>query len=143
MQLQGIELAMSLAYHPQTNGQIEVVNKSLEQYLRAFAADKPTAWIDWLPLAKYWFNTNFHNSTKTNPFEALYGYLPPRLMDYVLGTTRVEAVDMHLRSRQQILSLLKHNLVLAQERMKLQTNKHRSERSFEVGGMGVFEAATL
>ena len=54
-------------------------------------------------------------------------------MDYVLGTTRVEAVDVHLKSRHQILSLLKHNLVLAQERMKLQTDKHRSEKSFEVG----------
>ena len=41
MQLQGIELAMSSAYHPQTDGQTEVMNKSLEQYLRAFAADKP------------------------------------------------------------------------------------------------------
>ena len=53
MQLQGIELAMSSAYHPQTDGQTEVVNKSLEQYLRAFAADKPTACVDWLPLAEY------------------------------------------------------------------------------------------
>ena len=86
-----------------------------------------------MPLAKYWFNTNFHTSTKTNTLEALYGYLPPRLMDYVLGTTRVEAVDVHLKSRHQILSLLKHNLVLAQERMRLQTDKHRSEKSFEVG----------
>ena len=99
MQLQGIELAMSSAYYPQANGQTEVVNKSWEQYLRAFAADKPTTWVDWLSLAEYWFNTNFHTSTKTTPFEALYGYPPPRLMDYVPGTTRVEAVHMHLRSR--------------------------------------------
>ena len=54
-------------------------------------------------------------------------------MDYVPRTTKVEAVDMHLWSRQQILSLLKHNLVLAQERMMLQIDRHRSERSFEVG----------
>ena len=41
MKLQGIQLAMSSAYHPQTDGQTEVVNKSLEHYLRSFAADKP------------------------------------------------------------------------------------------------------
>ena len=110
-----------------------MVNKSLEQYLRTFATDKPTAWVDWLSLVVYWFNTNFHTSTETTPFEALYGYPPPRLMDYVPRTTKVEAVDMHLRSRQQILSLLKHNLVLAQERMMLQIDRHRSEGSFEVG----------
>ena len=38
--LQGVELAMSSAYYPQSNGQTEVVNKSLEQYLRAIARDK-------------------------------------------------------------------------------------------------------
>ena len=39
--LQGVELAMSSAYHPQSDGQTKVVNKSLEQCLRAFARDKP------------------------------------------------------------------------------------------------------
>ena len=49
--LQGTELAMSTAYHPQTDGQIEVVNRSLEQYLRAFSCDKPTKWAAWLTMA--------------------------------------------------------------------------------------------
>ena len=99
MKLQGVELAMSSAYHPQTDGQTEVVNRSLEQYLRAFAAAKPTAWVDWLPLAEYWFNTNFYSSTKVTPFEALYGYPPLRLLDYIPGTTSVEVVDDHLQKR--------------------------------------------
>ncbi|XP_075674861.1 uncharacterized protein LOC142644061 [Castanea sativa] len=76
MRLQGVTLAMS-SYHPQT----EVVNKSLEHYLRAFAADKPNTWVEWLPLTDFWFNTNFHISSKMTPFEALYGYPPPRVLD--------------------------------------------------------------
>ena len=44
MKLQGVELAMSSAHHPQIDDQIEVVNKSLKQYLRAFATDKPSSW---------------------------------------------------------------------------------------------------
>ena len=84
-----------------------MVNRSLEQYLKAFAAVKPTAWVDWLPLAEFWFNTNFHSTTKVTPFEALYGYPPPRLLDYIPGTTSVEAVNDHLQKRQQIMSLLK------------------------------------
>ena len=39
--IQGSDLAMSSACHPQIDGQIEVVNRSLEQYLRAFVSDKP------------------------------------------------------------------------------------------------------
>ena len=39
--LQGLDLALSSAYHPQSDGQTEMVNRSLKQYLRAFAGDKP------------------------------------------------------------------------------------------------------
>ena len=67
------------------------------------------------------------------PFEALFGYPPPRLMDYILGTTNVDSVDMHLRTRQQLLALLKQNLVATQERMKLNADKHRTERKFAEG----------
>lgn len=77
MRLQRVTLNMSSAYHPQSNGQTEVVNKSLEHYLRAFAIGKPTTWVEWLPLVEFWFNTNFHVATKMTPFEALYGYPPP------------------------------------------------------------------
>ena len=65
---------MSSAYHSQSNGQIEVVNKSLEQYPRAFVGDKPRQWVEWLPLAEFLFNTNYHIATKFTPFEALYGF---------------------------------------------------------------------
>ena len=53
MRLQGVTLAMSSSYHPQSNRQTEVVNKSLEHYLRAFVADKPNTWVEWLPLAEF------------------------------------------------------------------------------------------
>ena len=109
---------MSFAYHPQFDGQTEIVNKSLERYLRAFATDKPQSWVEWLPLAEFWFNTNFHTSIILNPFEALYGYPSPRVMNYVPGTTQVGAVDLLLKDRQQLLSLLKHNLTAAQELKK-------------------------
>jgi hypothetical protein len=130
---QGVDLTMSSSYYPQSDEPTEVVNKSLEHYLRAFAADKPSLWVEWLPLAEYWFNTNYHTSTKLSPFEALYGYLPPRLIEFVLGLTRVAAVEDLLEHRQQVVGLLEHNLVAAQARMKQQADKHRSEREFEVG----------
>lgn len=61
----------SLAYHPQFDGQI--VNQCLENYLQCFTSDKPKM------LAKWWYNTTFHTSLQTTPFEALYGYSPPHL----------------------------------------------------------------
>ena len=133
MRLQGVQLAMSSAYHPQSNGQTEVVNKSLEHYLRAFVVDKPQYWVEWLPLTEFWFNNNFHVTLKMTPFEALYGFAPPRLLDYIPVTTKVDSVDMHLQTRQQLISLLKQNLVAAQERVKATANKHRTVREFTIG----------
>ena len=130
--LQGTELVMFSAYHPQSDGQTEVVNRSLEQYLRAFVGDKPNAWADWLHLAEYWFNTNFHTSTKLTPFEALYGIPPPSLLDYIHGATQVAVVDQLLQNRQDLISLLKQNLLSTQARMKSQADLHRSYTSFSV-----------
>ena len=115
---QGVDLVMSSSYYLQSDGQTEVVNKSLEYYLRAFAANKPSLWVEWLPLAEYWFNTNYHTSIKLSPFEALYGYLPLRLIEFVPRLTRVAAVEDLLEHRQQVMRLLKHNLVASQARMK-------------------------
>ena len=124
---------MSSSYRPQSDGQTKVVNKSLKHYLRAFAADRPQSWVDWLSLAEFWFDTNFHTSLKLTPFEALYRYPPSKVLDYVLGTTRMVAVNSFLKDRQQLLSLLKHNLTAAQERMRWYADKKRVNRSFAVG----------
>ena len=97
---QGVDLAMSSSYHPQSDSQTEVVNKSFKHYLKAFAVDKLSLWVEWLPLAEYWFNTNYYTSTKLSPFEALYDYLPPRLVEFVPGLTRVAAVEDLLEHRQ-------------------------------------------
>jgi hypothetical protein len=72
--LQGITLALSSAYHPQSDGQTEALNKCLETYLRCYAGAKPKEWSNWLPMAEWWYNTNHHSSTGYTPFEALYGY---------------------------------------------------------------------
>ena len=67
------------------------------------------------------------------PFVALYGYHPPKLLDYIPGTTQVAVVDQLLHARQDLVTLLKQNLVLAQARMKAQADQHRSDKSFGVG----------
>ena len=76
-QLQGTKLNMSSSYHPQTNGQTEVVNRTLEQYLRCFAGLQQKKWVEWVPWAEFSYNTSTHSSTKFSPFEAVYGVPPP------------------------------------------------------------------
>jgi hypothetical protein len=129
----GTQLAHSSSYHPQSDGQTEIVNKCLEGYLRCFVSDKQTQWFKWLPLAKWWYNTSFHTATKMTPFMALYGYHPPSITSSLKEKSKVQAVEDHIENQQQILQILKDNLTMAQNRMKQQADQHRSERSFEVG----------
>lgn len=52
------KLKRSTAYHPQTDGWSEVVNKSVETYLRCFIQGKPKDWARWPPSAEFWYNTS-------------------------------------------------------------------------------------
>jgi hypothetical protein len=129
----GTQLAHSSSYHPQSDGQTEIVNKCLEGYLRCFVSDKQAQWFKWLPLAEWWYNTSFHTATKMTPFMALYGYHPPSITSSLKEKSKVQAVEDHIENQQQVLQILKDNLTMAQNRMKQQADQHRSERSFEVG----------
>ncbi|CAM8963108.1 unnamed protein product [Rhodiola kirilowii] len=101
--LLGTTLKMSSAYHPQTNGQTEVINRCLEAYLRCFIADQPKSWAHWVPWAELWYNTNFHVSTGFTPFEVVYARKPPVLVHFLEGETKVEAVAQELRDRDEAL----------------------------------------
>jgi hypothetical protein len=126
-------LAHSSSYHPQSDGQIEIVNKCLEGYLHCFVSDKQTQWFKWLPLVEWWYNTSFHIATKMTPFMELYGYHPPSTTSSLKEKSKVQVVEDHIEHQQQVLQLLKDNLTMAHNHMKQQVDQHHTERSFEVG----------
>lgn len=131
--LQGTEFNMSSAYHPETDGQTEVVNRCLETYLRCMCGESPKEWSLWLPLAEWWYNTHFHSSIQLTPYEVVYNQPPPIHLPYLAGESMVETVDRSLLRREEMISNLKFHLTRAQSRMKCQADKHRSDREFVVG----------
>ncbi|KAJ9562283.1 hypothetical protein OSB04_007443 [Centaurea solstitialis] len=131
--LQGTTLKFSSAYHPQTDGQTEVVNRGLEQYLRCWVSDRPRQWSQWLAWAELSYNTAYHSAIKGSPFRVLYGRDPPPLVRYRRETAVVHAVETELETRDEIWDETRMHLLKAQFRMKQQADLKRTEVHFDVG----------
>ena len=95
--------------------------------------ERPYTWIKWMSLAEWWYNTTFHTSLGQTPFEALYGYRPPLHIPYIPRDVVDQDADEMMQDREAAIKVLKQSLIKAQNRMKQQADKHRTERTFEPG----------
>nr|XP_051211532.1 uncharacterized protein LOC127329025 [Lolium perenne] len=131
--LAGVKLRMSTAFHPQTGGQSEVVNKIIAMYLRCITRDRPRAWVDWLAWAEYCYNTSYHSALHATPFEVVYGRPPPAMLPYAPGTARTDTADDLLRTRDKILAEACQRLLQAQQLARRYYDAHHREAEFAVG----------
>ena len=70
------KLNFSITFHPQTDGQIEVVNKSMGNMLRCIIGERITSWDLFLPQAKFAYNSLVNRSTGLSLFQVVYGRVP-------------------------------------------------------------------
>ena len=124
-QLQGTILRMSSLYRPEMEGQTKVTNRSLETHLRCFTSETPKSWVQWLPWAELSYNTAYHSSLKTNPFNMVYGGVPPHILPYGSVLSPLASVDKALQERDRTLQRIKQQLSKAQAVMKEKAYKHR------------------
>lgn len=97
---------MSLAYHPQSDGQTKVANCIVEQYLRAFVHRRPSSWGCFLLWAKWSYNTSCHSATGISPFKITFDRKPPNFPQYIASTSKIEAVDEMLGQQEAVFALL-------------------------------------
>lgn len=74
--LVGNKLHRSSSYHLQSDGQTEVVNKSMEAYLRCFCEEKPKEWSSWLHWVEYWYSTMYLVRSVSLLFKLFMGGYP-------------------------------------------------------------------
>ncbi|GJZ41324.1 putative CCCH-type zinc finger family protein [Tanacetum coccineum] len=93
----GTQMCFSTSYHPETDGQTEVVNRSLRNLLRCLAGDKPKQWDLVIPFAEFAYNNSRNRTTQRTPFEVVYGLSPNSITDLApipnLKNTSVEAFE--------------------------------------------------
>nr|GEU55622.1 RNA-directed DNA polymerase [Tanacetum cinerariifolium] len=79
----GSKLQFSSSHHPQTDGQNEVVNRSLGNLLRSLIGDNAKQWDLILPQAEFAYNRSVNRTTGKSPFEVVYGRNPITHLDLV------------------------------------------------------------
>jgi hypothetical protein len=133
------KLAMSTAFHPETDGQTERMNRTLEQMLRAYTNKQQNNWDELLPYCEMAYNNSKNVSTGFSPFFLNYGQnmsLPSNLLcgstDDISaqGNAAVEniLVDLH-----ETLITVQENLVKAQEYQKKYADKSRRQEIYKLG----------
>nr|GEX62457.1 putative reverse transcriptase domain-containing protein [Tanacetum cinerariifolium] len=105
----GMNLDMSTAYHPQTDGQSERTIQTLEDMLRACVINFRSSWDRHLPLVELSYNNSYHASIKAAPYEAL-------------DTT-------------EKIVQIKNRLLTAHSRLKSYADRRTNPYEFEVGDM--------
>jgi len=125
------QLLMSSSYHPQTDGQTERLNQCIEAFLRCTVHACPKQWSKWLPLAEFWYNSNYHSALGHTPLEVLYGHQPRHFGIGTPSACSVPELDQWLKDRELLTRLIHQQLTQAQQRMKSQADKNRTDRVFQ------------
>ena len=110
------DIALSTAYHPQTDGETEQVNQELETYLRLFASNKPEEWSKLLPMAEFTHNSATHSITQKTQFSLMMGYEPRAYPP--LGKTFLPNLESRLSSLSAACEEAQAAHKRAQQRMK-------------------------
>jgi len=74
--LLNVEHSKTTTAHPQCNAQVEVFNKTVKKYIASFMDDTMLDWENFLPALMLSYNTSYHSTIATLPFELLFGMKP-------------------------------------------------------------------
>ena len=124
------EHKLSTAFHPQTDGQTERQNQTLEQYLRTYCTEREEQWIHELPTAQFAYNNSVHATTGYSPFYICHGRnarIPTEHED-VLEEGEIHPAQERVQQMRDARITLEQRLRAAQEyQSKIYDKKHQPQ----------------
>lgn len=132
------KLKFSSAFHLQTDGQTEEVNRSLGNLLRCLVSDHVGSWDQVLPMAEFAYNSSVNRSTGRSPFEIVTGLLPRKPIDLVplpiqaRPSAKAEAFSQHIHD---IHDEVRRKIAISNEGYKQHADLWRRFAEFDEGDM--------
>ncbi|KAK1602548.1 hypothetical protein QYE76_037397 [Lolium multiflorum] len=134
----GTKLLFSTTCHPQTDGQTEVVNRTLSQLLRSMIKKNLKEWEECLPHVEFAYNRAVHSTTELCPFEVVYGFKPITPLD-LLPLPIHERVNMEASKRADFVKKIhvktKELIEKKGKSNAARKNKKRKEMLFKPGDL--------
>jgi hypothetical protein len=129
---------MSTAYHPQSDGQAEKANATLETFLKAYIPQLPLPeqWTRLLPLAEFTYNVAKHNAIGMSPFKADIGYVPRLPLDLLAPSPQTPGLKSgatYAEKMARALRMLRERMEETQLTMATEANEKRQAHPFRVG----------
>jgi hypothetical protein len=126
---------MSSSHHPQTDGQTERTNRTMEEMLRHFVNYRQNNWDEVLPALEHAYNNSVNATTRQVPFELLYGQKPLEFKDFLLPspTTTVESVTDSVSRKESLVADASKSIAQANQTAERHSNRKRMGPIFGVG----------
>jgi RNase H-like domain found in reverse transcriptase/Reverse transcriptase (RNA-dependent DNA polymerase)/Integrase zinc binding domain/Chromo (CHRromatin Organisation MOdifier) domain len=142
MHIWQVDKKMSTAFHPQTDGQTERMNRTLEEMLRSVINPTMDNWEELLPRVQYAYNDSVHTSTGKTPFMAAYGHEPRSVLTPSVTIKHPEVLEL-TEVMANITKEVRSAMAKAQERQASYADQFRHERVLKVGDRVLLSTANL
>jgi transposase InsO family protein len=156
----GVKLRLTSSHQPSTDGQVERMNKVLEEALRSYVDVLHTDWDEWLDCVEFANNKSVAASHGMTPFSLVYHHEPMTPPDLALiqglplrsrasdinptvPTLKTRAGRKHCVSWITKYTTARQILQQAKDRMCATANKSRVHREFAIGDMVVLNTKTF
>ncbi len=127
-----VHTSFSSSFHPETDGQTERTNRTLEEMLRHYVSPDHRDWDKHLPMVEFAMNNSLQSATGYSAFFLCTGQDPLTPLSYVSQTNNPEARNVKITWQERI-NLATKCLKDAQSRMLVLQSKNRRDLSFDVG----------
>ena len=140
----GVSLQLSSSYHPETDGQSERANRTIEEMLRSYVTEIQDNWDELLTPLELAYNSAVNASTQFSPFFLTYGrevHVPGSLLN-PQSTTNVAASE-YMTKLSDALEDAKRNLLWASQRQKRYADNRRRDVTYAVGDQVLLSTSNL